>query len=133
MAQVLVIEDDAHTRFGLEWALRLEGLEVATAADGAHALRYLKLGQLPRVILLDLMMPHMNGWSFRRAQRADAVLADIPVVLLTGGADPCAAARHLGASAWFRKPYDLVALIALLRSACYPDTLRPPGSTAPTR
>ena len=133
MAQVLIVEDDLETRFGLEWALRLEGIDVATAGDGVQALAYLRLGRLPRVILLDLQMPRMDGWSFRRVQRAHAALADIPVVLLTGDADPLASARRLAVCAWFRKPYDLVALTELLRSVCYPRTAPPPWAASPMR
>jgi CheY-like chemotaxis protein len=63
--------------------LELEGFDVHTAANGRQALDSLKAGDPASVILLDLMMPVMDGWQFRRAQSKDPALSHIPVVVVT--------------------------------------------------
>lgn len=80
---VLVVEDDADVRNALAELLTAEGYEVAVTSDGAEALSTLRAGLRPSVILLDLMMPNVDGWDFRRAQLEDPALAAVPVVLLT--------------------------------------------------
>ena len=60
------------------------------------------------------MMPGMDGWAFRREQLKDAALAKVPVVLMTGAADPDDAARALGVSAVLKKPFDLLQLLDIL-------------------
>jgi CheY-like chemotaxis protein len=80
---VLVIEDDADVRNALDELLTGEGYEVTVTSDGAEALDRLRAGLRPTVIVLDLMMPRMDGWDFRRAQLAEPTLAPVPVVLLT--------------------------------------------------
>jgi CheY-like chemotaxis protein len=81
---VLVVEDDDDTRELLREALEAHGYAVACAANGDQALEHLRASSpLPDVILLDLMMPVMNGWQFRSAQRRDQALASIPVVVIT--------------------------------------------------
>jgi CheY-like chemotaxis protein len=81
--RVLVVEDDAATREGIDALLREQGIAVETACNGNEALAYLKSAGQPLLILLDLTMPGMSGWEFRRRQRADPSLADIPVVVMT--------------------------------------------------
>ena len=81
--RILVVEDDAATREGIDALLREQGLAVETACNGNEALAYLKSAGQPLLILLDLTMPGMSGWEFRRRQRADPSLADIPVVVMT--------------------------------------------------
>ena len=82
-APVLLVEDDAAIAGSLGEALREEGLEVATAQNGREALQVLRGGLRPSVILLDLMMPVMDGWDFRHEQLRDPALRDIPVVVVT--------------------------------------------------
>jgi CheY-like chemotaxis protein len=84
--QVLVVEDDAPIREALCAVLRDDGYAVAEAGDGQEALEFLRTHPTPRVILLDLMMPVMDGWTFLREQAADPALAGIPVVVITAGA-----------------------------------------------
>jgi CheY-like chemotaxis protein len=96
---VLVVEDHPDMRDALAEILSLEHFDVVTAEHGAEALRILAtLPSVPRVIVLDLHMPVMDGFAFRRAQLADVELAGIPVVVLS--ADDAAArhARDLGVS-----------------------------------
>src|SRR4029079_4864717 len=106
MASVMIVEDDPDTREMLERFLQLEGYDVRTAANGQIALDALQRATAVWVTLLDLMMPVMNGWQFRRAQTQDPRLADIPVVVVTA-----AGAREdipaIDATAWLSKPVDL--------------------------
>jgi CheY-like chemotaxis protein len=81
--RVLVIEDDLGTRKGVQEILEGEGFVVEGAADGEEALRYLRENAPPVFILLDLAMPGMTGWEFRREQLEDPDLRRIPVVVMT--------------------------------------------------
>jgi CheY-like chemotaxis protein len=106
MARILVVDDEAFIRMYLEEVLGDEGHEVRSAAEGAAALAILRDGgTLPDLILLDLMMPGMNGWEFRAEQVRDPLLAAIPVVLLSGAGDVQAEARRLGARGFVTKPF----------------------------
>jgi CheY-like chemotaxis protein len=80
---VLIVDDDLPVRTALKELFETEGYAVALAANGRAALNHLRKGLRPCVILLDLMMPEMDGWDFRNAQLADPGLKDIPVVILT--------------------------------------------------
>jgi two-component system, chemotaxis family, chemotaxis protein CheY len=114
-APVLVVEDDVDVRTMIEHVLRLEGLPVSLAANGAEALAQLREGAQPRVILLDLMMPVMNGLQFLREQALDPQMAPIPVVLMSGDDSARAEAAALGAAGFIRKPVELAELIAAVR------------------
>ena len=120
--RILLVEDDFDIRAMLALALEMEGFEVATAANGREALEELRAGRAPELILLDLMMPIMNGWEFRNAQRADPALAQIPIVILSGDGNVVEKTAALGAAAYIRKPLDLDELHATVRS------LRPPAT-----
>ena len=115
---VLVVEDDASNREVIMEVLLAEGYSVAGAEDGADALRWLADRPPPSLILLDLMMPVMNGWEFRSAQRADPRIAAIPVVLVSAGAFTGEAAEGFGAIASVRKPVRLDELLATVRRCC---------------
>src|SRR5437773_4779807 len=80
---VMVVDDDADIRETLAGLIEDEGYAVAAFPTGQEALLALKQGLGPRVILLDLMMPVMDGSEFRHEQLADPSLADIPVILIT--------------------------------------------------
>jgi len=120
MADVLIIEDDPDIREDLAELLRARGYTVATASNGREALEGLRDGNHPRVILLDLMMPIMNGWDFRTHMLQDAGLAGIPVVLLSGAADVQQHAAALHAADFMTKPIKLDRLYATI--ACYCPT-----------
>jgi CheY-like chemotaxis protein len=115
--QVLVVEDDRDTREMLEQFLEFEGFAVRTAVNGAAALDSLRSGQRPCVILLDLMMPVMNGWQFRAAQTQDPHFASIPVVVITA-AGPRGAIPSIAADGWLAKPVDFEHLLAAIRPFC---------------
>ena len=108
---VLIVDDDNDIREILGEVLTEAGYEVMGAKDGAEALRLLGEGEtLPCVILLDLMMPVMNGYEFRTAQKNDPQLSAIPVILLTAGVRPDVEA--LGVAAILPKPVKIPALLA---------------------
>jgi CheY-like chemotaxis protein len=114
---VLVVEDDRDTREMLERFLELEGFGVRSASNGQAALAALQGGRRPRVILLDLMMPVMNGWEFREVQRRQPDLASIPVVVVTA-AGPRAEIPAIPADGWLSKPVDFDALLDAIRPFC---------------
>jgi CheY-like chemotaxis protein len=118
-SRVLVVEDDVDIRDLIADILRLEGYAVEAVENGQEALDILrKGGPHPRLILLDMMMPVMNGWEFRAAQAEDPQIAGIPVVILTGGGNASAAAQGLGVDTFLRKPVDLDELLAIVKKYC---------------
>jgi CheY-like chemotaxis protein len=118
-ARILVIEDDLSIREALAELLAEEGYAVACAANGAEALDLLALDAAPSLILLDLMMPVMNGWEFRSAQRQDPRLAQIPVLVLSAShAGDSGAVTGLGVNAFLQKPFDLETLVSTVQRFC---------------
>jgi CheY-like chemotaxis protein len=112
---VLVVDDDPDARDGLRDLLVDAGFDVATASDGAAALAILRAAPaLPRVILLDLEMPRMDGWAFCASRRQEPALAAIPVVLISGHAGPTRAAPYAGVVAVLAKPVDPDTLLAVV-------------------
>lgn len=110
---VLVVEDDDALRTEIAEVLEQDGYTVIQATDGARALQILKQSPHVDVVLLDLWMPDMDGWTFRSEQRADPSLCDIPVIVLS--ADASAQARSIDADAFIRKPFDAEALSTTAR------------------
>ncbi|XXX78953.1 response regulator [Sorangium sp. So ce134] len=106
---ILVIEDDQGVSDALVGVLSAEGYEVMTARNGADALARLREAPAPALIVLDLMMPLMDGYAFRAEQLRTPAIAGIPVVVLTAGAAPRAA--ELGPVDILKKPVHLVALL----------------------
>jgi CheY-like chemotaxis protein len=114
---VLIVEDDADLREMMAQLLSLEGFQAATVANGSEALQYLHNGRAkPDVILLDLMMPVMDGWEFRRKQQADPAFADVPVIVLS--ALDQSRAADVQAEAFLKKPLDFDRLLQLVRQYC---------------
>jgi CheY-like chemotaxis protein len=112
---VMIVEDDRDTREMLERLLALEGFSVRSAENGRHALETLTAGERPCVILLDLMMPVMNGWQFRAAQVSDPALADIPVVVVSAVGHH---AESIEVDAWISKPVDFDRLLTTVSGFC---------------
>jgi CheY-like chemotaxis protein len=121
-ATILVVDDDAAVVRPLARFLELEGFTAVTAANGLEALKYLRSGGGAAVIVLDLRMPIMDGWAFRREQLRDPVLAQIPVVVLSG-ADHDRVPEILAAAA-FQKPYQLAEVTTAVRQLCAPGNAR---------
>jgi signal transduction histidine kinase len=109
---VLVVEDDADIREALSGLLTEEGYSVNVCANGLDALTYLRAGRPADVIVLDLMMPVMDGWQFRVLQKRDPELAPIPVLALSADGTPKAAA--IDAAAYLKKPVSYEALLNAL-------------------
>jgi len=114
---VLIVEDDSDLREMMAQLLTLEGFQSATVANGQEALKYLSRGDTPNVILLDLMMPVMDGWEFRRVQQADPVLASVPTIVLS--ALDQTRAVDLKPAAFLKKPLDFDRLLQLVRDYCH--------------
>ena len=127
MSSILIIEDCDEIRVDLAELLRDEGYEVVTARHGAEALVLLDAGPVPSLILLDLMMPVMDGWQFRREQLGKPKLAPIPVVLLTGSNNAQQHARDLSAVGCVQKPFDLDQLLCTVS-----DVVTRAGATSPS-
>jgi CheY-like chemotaxis protein len=119
-AGVLLVEDDDDIRLALVEALRDEGIAVRAAANGADALQELGQGSPPCLIVLDLMMPVMDGWEFRDKQLEDPSLAAIPVVVLTADGNAKAKAQKMNAALGMAKPVRLDDLIQVIVKYCSP-------------
>jgi CheY-like chemotaxis protein len=116
---ILVVEDDDDARITLCEVLADAGYECVEAIDGRDAIRRLSTTDgKPSVILLDLMMPGMNGWEFRDWQRQDAEYATIPVVILSAATNAESEAKKLAVSDFIPKPINLDALLKTLRRYC---------------
>jgi CheY-like chemotaxis protein len=113
---ILVVEDDKDLREGLAEALRLEGYEVVSVEHGEAALRHLRTGAPPCMILLDLMMPVMDGWTFREELLKDQALASIPVVVMTAASSE--RARAVASDAILYKPLQMDAVVEVVQEHC---------------
>jgi CheY-like chemotaxis protein len=113
---VMLVDDEDDARGSLAALLREHDYQVLEAANGAVALRLLRSDPTTcRLILLDLMMPVMNGWDFRRHQRRTADLAAIPVVLMSAGAKIAIDSDDLDAAGFISKPVELDDLLETVR------------------
>jgi CheY-like chemotaxis protein len=119
--EVLVVEDDTDLRESLSQALRDHGFGVTPATNGQEALDLLHAGARPSVILLDLMMPGLNGWQLRAALRRDPGLARIPQVVISAYMDEAEqAVLALPPDDCLRKPFHIRILIDALERHCQP-------------
>jgi two-component system response regulator MprA len=115
---VLLVEDDMESRDAIAAVLEACNFVVCEATDGQDALDQLASGYRPCAILLDLMMPRMDGWEFRERQRSDPELSRIPVALLTATAN-VRQAKRLAVDASFTKPVDLDGVIGFVEGHCH--------------
>lgn len=116
---ILIVDDDPDLRELMSDLLASHGYAVETAADGQEALDYLHSSRAsPSLIILDLMMPRMDGWEFREHQRADPELARIPVVVFSGVHDLERCTRDIAAVEILPKPIDIDRLHRTLRRHC---------------
>jgi CheY-like chemotaxis protein len=108
---ILLVEDDELLRGAMKMVLEWEGYRVACAGDGREALDYLRGGGRPALILLDVMLPVLDGRQFREEQRRDPALAGVPVVVISAldAADCPEAAAHV------RKPFAAEELLEAVR------------------
>ncbi len=111
---ILIVEDDSNILFALSLFLEGEGYTVFGAENGLVALHLLREHGMPHLILLDMVMPVMDGWAF--AQEFSALYNDqAPIIITTGAADAEQRARDIGAASWIGKPYDLDDLLKMIQ------------------
>jgi len=116
---VLVVDDDKNVCDIISAELGGQGYATVVAGNGQEALSYLRSAAMrPSLILLDLMMPVMTGWEFRRVQQEDPALAAIPVAIITGLSDVSEKAKALGAVDVLTKPSRVETLTALVSRFC---------------
>jgi CheY-like chemotaxis protein len=116
---VLVVDDDLSVRTALKELFETEGYEVVLAANGRAALNHLRGGLRPCVILLDLMMPIMDGWDFRAEQLASEDLRDIPVFILTAvGFSAQTVRAQFGNIPFVPKPPAHEGLLEMVKGVC---------------
>jgi CheY-like chemotaxis protein len=107
--RLLIVDDDPELRQSAVDALSDAGYETAAAGNGWEALAATQGPRVPQLILLDLMMPDMNGWQFREAQQRDARIRDIPLVVITASRD---LVNHpIDADSVLLKPFGLTDLL----------------------
>lgn len=112
---ILLVDDDEKIRTGLAALLETEGYGVICASDGAEALELLSTGPAPSLILLDLMMPVVDGWQFLARRAADSGTSRVPIVLLSGlGFIPDAP----GVADFISKPVRPEKLLACVKRFC---------------
>ncbi len=121
---VMIVEDDVDIRETIEQVLADHDVHATTAENGAVALERLReAGEQPCVILLDMMMPVMDGREFRTQQQADPALSQIPVVVLSAHVAGDRAAREMGVEGYLKKPCDLATLLKMIGRFCPPAQL----------
>jgi DNA-binding response OmpR family regulator len=111
--RILVVEDDETLRETIGEVMAEDGHAVRLAGDGQHALEQLVTWD-PHIVVLDLMMPKMNAYQFRDAQRRNGTGAHAQVLVLSAVPDLETAANELGADAWLAKPFRLDELVAVV-------------------
>lgn len=113
---ILLVEDDEIVRRAIQMVLEWEGFHVKCAVNGQEALDRLRGGYRPSLILLDIMMPVLDGEQFRRLQLSDPSLASIPVIVVSaaGFAESVQAAHHV------RKPFEVQDLLSLIHEQVAP-------------
>jgi CheY-like chemotaxis protein len=128
--RVLVVEDEPENRLFIGLMLRTEGYEVVEAEDGPTALSRLRQDPMPDLILLDVMMPGLNGWQVFEQVRSDERTRRIPVVMLTALAQRSDVERavELGVDGYLTKPFEPVDLIHTIE-----ETLSRKSTAVPCR
>lgn len=122
VSSILVVDDDPAIRAMLSEVLGDEGYKVVSVANGQEALHHLHYnGGLPQLILLDLMMPTMNGWAFLSHQQQDIKLARIPVVVISAGANVQQQPLPYAPVSILPKPVDVDLLLATVEHYCHAD------------
>jgi CheY-like chemotaxis protein len=115
---VCVVDDDPDIRDVIEDVLEAEGYGVVTAENGAVALETLRHGKRPCLILLDLMMPVMDGWQFEEHRARDAALSGIPVIILSGAGRARVEAASKNVEGALTKPIALNTLLETVARYC---------------
>src|SRR6516225_1851159 len=129
--KLLVVEDDAELVELLSYQLKRAGFAVGTAMDGIEALKKART-VAPDLILLDLMLPELDGFAVCEILRRDAVTASIPIVMVTALSTQLArlAGLEAGANAYVTKPFEFKGLLNQIRTLLAPALTNPPPQTA---
>jgi CheY-like chemotaxis protein len=117
-ATVLIVEDDPLIRETLDEILTEEGYRTVSARDGVEALARLRAAEPPNLIILDLMMPVMNGWEFRAEQLRDPELSGIPVIIVSGSIHSAERTGSLQPSDYLSKPLNVDLLLETVARHC---------------
>lgn len=115
---VLLIDDDFDSVQALVLFLQYHNIDAVTANDGEAALELLRSGLAPCVIILDLMMPGKDGFTFRSEQLGDDALKTIPVIVCSAAYDGRGAAERMGAAGFVQKPAEPQALLRAVKEHC---------------
>ena len=116
--QILIVDDDSGSRTALANVLRDEGFDVVAVESGSAALEQLRSASPPCLMVLDLMMPGMDGWDVRHEQKRDPRIAQIPVIAVS------AAGKLPDADVHFRKPLDLDKFLEAVKQYVQPARRR---------
>jgi CheY-like chemotaxis protein len=117
---ILVVDDDEDLREALLLTLADEGYSVMGVGSARAALAHLRDGKLPSLILLDMVMPDMDGWELRLELKKQRATAEIPIVLLSAHGNVRDAALALGAADYLRKPVRIENLLEIAGRYCRP-------------
>ena len=114
--KILIAEDEANLLFTVRSRLEFEGFAVSTAGDGEEALQKVQ-EEKPDLILLDVMMPKMNGYKVARLLKFDESYKRIPIIMMTGRTQPkdVEQGKHVGADEYVTKPFEIEELIELIK------------------
>ena len=115
---ILIVEDDRDVAESVAEVLEISGYCTAIAANGREALDHLGTNDHPDLILLDMMMPVMNGWQFREEQRKVPALDSIPVVIVTADGDARGKANAIQAAGHVTKPVTIDSLLNEVERIC---------------
>jgi len=120
---ILLVEDDEIIRRAMQMVLEWEGYQVDCASNGQEALDFLHAGARPSLILLDVMMPVLDGEQFRQQQKEDPALASIPVIVVSAASFSSAidAVYHV------RKPFEVQDLLNAIHDHV-PELAARPGA-----
>jgi CheY-like chemotaxis protein len=119
--RILVVDDEPDIRDSLSEALELVKCEVEQASNGLHALSVLSRVQLPSLILLDLMMPHMDGFDFIKERDQDVRLKNIPVIVISADGAADTKIKGLNVQGCLKKPIELQRLFDVVEVYCGPE------------
>jgi CheY-like chemotaxis protein len=112
---ILVVEDDENIRFTVELLLQTEGYHVAAANNGQEALTYLETHPQPSLILLDMTMPVMDGWTFANHLHSQYGHS-IPVLVMTAASNAEQRAKDIQAEGWVSKPFSIENLLSAVKT-----------------
>jgi CheY-like chemotaxis protein len=123
---LMIVEDDRDLRESIIEVLADREYQAIAAGNGKEALEQLRASPVkPCLILLDIMMPVMDGWQFRAEQEVDPDLRGIPVLVLTAHGNPRRAAAEMGVAGFLSKPVQLPMLFAAIEQFCASDDDEP--------